>query len=68
MLNDIRHAVRTIRKMPLLATVVVLSLGAGIGVNATVFSWVQAIVLKPLPGVADASQFYAIEPRAETGS
>ncbi len=68
MVNDIRHAVRTIRRMPLLATVVVLSLGVGIGVNATVFSWVQAIVLKPLPGVADASQFYAIEARAETGS
>jgi putative ABC transport system permease protein len=68
MVNDIRQAVRTIRKMPLLAAVVVLSLGVGIGVNATVFSWVQAIVLKPLPGVADASQFYAIEPRAETGS
>src|SRR6476620_5258642 len=68
MWTDIRHAFRTIRKMPLLASVVVVSLGAGIGVNTTVFSWVQAIVLKPLPGVADAGQFYAIEPRAETGT
>ncbi len=68
MLADIRHSLRTLKKMPLLAAVVVVSLGAGIGVNATVFSWVQAMVLHPLPGVADSSRFYAIEPRAETGS
>jgi len=65
---DIRHALRTIAKMPLLAGVVVVSLGVGIGVNTAVFSWVQAIILRPLPGVAGASQFHAIEPRAETGS
>ena len=68
MFDDIRYAWRTLRKMPLLAAVVTLSLGVGIGVNATVFSWVQAVILHPLPGVADASRFYAIEPRAETGS
>ena len=37
--------------MPVLATVVVVSLGIGIGVNTAVFSWVQAVVLRPLPGV-----------------
>ena len=37
--------------MPLLAAVVVLSLGVGIGVNLVVFSWLQAVVLQPLPGV-----------------
>lgn len=66
--TDIGHACRAIRRMPALATVVVLSLAAGIGVNTTVFSWLQAIVLQPLPGVAHASHFYLIEPRAETGS
>jgi putative ABC transport system permease protein len=65
---DIRQALRSLRKMPLLAAVVVVSLGAGIGVNTTVFSWVQAMVLHPLPGVPDASRFHAIEPRAETGT
>ena len=66
--RDVRHAWRTIVRMPLLAAVVILSLGVGIGVNVVVFSWLQAIVLKPLPGVADARAFYLIEPRAETGS
>src|SRR5207244_1287187 len=46
----------------------VVSLAIGIGVNAAVFSWLQAMVLRPLPGVRDASGFYLVEPRAETGS
>ena len=47
----IQHALRTIGRMPGLAAVVILSLGVGIGVNTAVFSWIQAIVLKPIPGV-----------------
>jgi macrolide transport system ATP-binding/permease protein len=66
--QDLRHAWRTIVRMPLVATVVVVSLAAGIGVNVVVFSWLQAIVLKPLPGVSDARSFHLLEPRAETGS
>src|SRR5919197_4262918 len=64
----IRHAFRTIVRMPVLAIVVVLSIGVGIGVNTAVFSWVQALVLRPIPGVRNAAEFYAVEPRADTGS
>ena len=62
-LRDLRHAFRAIAKMPMLAAVTVVSLGAGIGVNTVVFTWVQAVVLKPIPGVADASAYQLIEPR-----
>ena len=55
MLHDVRHAWRAIRGMPVVVSVVVASLGVGIGVNTAVFSWVQAIVLRPLPGVADSA-------------
>jgi predicted permease len=65
---DVRHACRAILRMPVLATVVVASLGVGIGVNTAVFSWVQALVLRPLPGVSDASSFFLVEARADTGS
>jgi predicted permease len=68
MLRDAVHAWRAIVRMPLVAAVVVVSLGVGIGVNTAVFSWLQLMVLQPLPGVADASSFQLIEPRAETGS
>jgi predicted permease len=68
MIGDVRHAWRSIVKMPVLASVVIVSLGVGIGVNTAVFSWIQAVVLRPLPGVPDAGRFHLVETRAETGS
>jgi predicted permease len=64
----IRHALRTIGRMPGVAAVVILSLGIGIGVNTTVFSWIQAVLLKPIPGVDESGSFYHLEPRSDTGS
>ena len=68
MLSDVRQAWRMIGRMPGLAAVVIVSLGVGIGVNTAVFSWIQAMVLNPIPGVADAGGVQTIEPRAEAGS
>jgi hypothetical protein len=67
-LRDLRHAWRMIFRMPGLSAVVILSLGVGIGVNTAVFSWIQAVVLRPLPGVPDASRFHLVETRAEAGT
>ena len=64
----IRHALRTIIRMPGLAAVVVLSLGVGIGLNTAVFSWIQAIVLEPIPGVDRSGSYYHLEPKADTGT
>jgi predicted permease len=66
--RDVRHAARAIARMPGLATVVIVSLAIGIGVNTAIFSWIQALVFKPIPGVKDAASFHLIEPRNETGS
>jgi predicted permease len=66
--RDARHALRTISRMPLLAAVVIVSLGIGIGVNVVVFSWLQAVVLQPLPGVAHARDLVFVEPRSEAGT
>src|SRR5439155_13473745 len=66
--GDVRHAWRSIVRMPVVAAVVVVSLGVGIGANTAVFSWVQAMFLQPLPGVAGASRLHLVEPRNETGS
>ena len=65
---EMRQAWRAIVRMPVLAAVVVVSLGVGIGVNTIVFSWIQAVVLRPLPGVSGAASFHFIEPRTDTGS
>ncbi len=66
--SDVRHAWRTLFRMPLTSAVVILSLGVAIGVNTTIFSWIQAVVFHPMPGVSDGGSFHLVEARAETGS
>jgi predicted permease len=67
MTREVISALRGIARYPVLAAVVIVSLGAGIGVNTVVFSWLQARVLHPLPEVRDANGFLLVEPRTETG-
>jgi hypothetical protein len=66
--RDLRQAWRTIRRTPVVAAVVIGSLGIGIGVNTAVFSWIEAVVLRPMPGVADAGSFHLVEARTENGA
>ena len=61
--RDLRHAMRTIARTPLLSAVIILSLALGIGANTVVFSWIQARLLDPLPGVPGGARFQAVEPR-----
>ena len=67
-MSDFRHACRTITRMPVLAAVVIVSLGIGIGVNTVVFSWIQYRLLQPLPVVSRSASLHLVEPRTETGA
>lgn len=49
MLNDLRHALRLVRRNPAFALSVCLMLTLGIGVNVAVFAVVDVALLRPLP-------------------
>jgi hypothetical protein len=46
---DVRFGARTMRRQPAFSAVIVATLAVGIGVNAAIFSLVDAALLRPLP-------------------
>ena len=59
--KDLAYSLRALAHSPGFAAVAILTLAVAIAANTTVFSWVDAIMLKPVPGVTDGRPNLSLE-------
>jgi predicted permease len=58
--QDLRFGCRMLRRSPGFSLLAILCLTLGIGANAAVFSWIEGILLRPYPLVADQGRLFAV--------
>jgi predicted permease len=59
--DDVRFAVRMLRRSPLFTGVALLALGVGIAANTAIFSLIDAVLLRPMPGVKAPDELAVFE-------
>jgi len=61
LVQDCRYGLRTLRRNPGFATVVVITLTLGVGINTLVFAVVNAVIFRSLP-IADPNRVAFVQP------
>src|SRR5881394_1784627 len=67
-MNDLKFALRQLLKNPRFTAVAVLTLALGIGATSAAFSWIQSVLLRTVPGVAEPNRLAVVAPRHISGS
>lgn len=60
LLQDLRFALRMLRRSPGFALLAIFCLILGIGANAAVFSWMEGLLFRPYPMVANQERLVAL--------
>ena len=58
--QDLRYSLRILSKRSGFTLTVVITLALGMGANATIFTWIEAVLLDPLPGIERPDQLVEI--------
>jgi predicted permease len=61
LLQDVRYSLRMLWKNPGFGAVAILTIAIGIGASTTIFSWIRAVLLNPLPGASEPERVVALE-------
>lgn len=61
LVQDLKFALRGLRKNPGFALVCILTLALGIGANTAIFMVINAVLIRPVPGVANPGELVILE-------
>jgi predicted permease len=67
MLQDLRFALRQLKRNPAFTALAILTLAVGIAAVTTVFTWANAVLFNPWPQVQRASEIRSLAARIDAG-